>query len=235
MPPAATSIQGGSKPTLESGWTHLAMARVQAAVPTQSDTMLVARRTRACEPASCRSTRVMRGRWRCTATWSSSSHGSAAASDPAGSGLLEEAERDLRAATTTRPEARARLGRARLHPAGPGKIRGGPGRRTTNGGGRPLPLERCSVSLHLGLLALELHHVARADSLFARGEALYPREAAFVSNRLVIVASQLDPPRLGRYGVGSTAQDESPPSCGPAIPGGPFPGGRDSGQGRTAR
>ena len=181
-----------TEPVLESGWTHLTMARIQAAVPSQSDTALLREGLRDADRIlSDRPGNAPALELKGNLEWFLSQASSGAEKAK----TLDAAERDLRAATMRDPSlARAWAvlayilrGRGSFEEAGVDAQR----MREAD----PYLSNDVQYLYISAILALEFHHIERADSLFARGEELYPTEPAFVSNRLVIVASR--PSRRG--------------------------------------
>lgn len=176
-----------TRPRLESGWTHLTMARVGAATPNQTDTALLhdgledARRIldeHPDDPAALE----LRGNLR----WFLSQ----ALEPPESDTVLNAAESDLRAATTRDP------GRARAWAIlayildDEGKFEEAKVAARNMAEADPFLANDVTYLFVSAFLALEFHELERADSLLHRGEKLYPRQPVYPAWRLLVRASR---------------------------------------------
>ncbi|HKK08096.1 MAG TPA: tetratricopeptide repeat protein, partial [Gemmatimonadota bacterium] len=178
------------QPILERGWTALSRARIRSVTLSEADTVPLregiddADRILATEEDSAAALEL-----RGNLEWFLSR-----AAEPRGGedgqAILGASERDLRAATTMDP----RLARAWAVLAyilkGNGKFEEARLAARRMSEADPY-LSNDVVYLYMSAaLALELGQTARADSLFGRGQVLYPRVAAYPAGRLVILASR---------------------------------------------
>jgi TolB-like protein len=181
------------EPIIESGWTHLAMARAKNPMLTEVDTTWLRAGLRDAdrvlgEHPGYPPAQALRG----VLEWFLAQRTDLA---PARIATLDSAKRDLAAATTQdsslarawgvlafllKDEAKfdeARLAARRMGEADP-----------------YLSNDPDYLSIVAGL-ALEFHQIDRADSLYVWGERQYPRDVAYPFSRLLIVASR--PTRSG--------------------------------------
>jgi len=184
---AAELDPGWTRPTLESGWTHLTMARVGAGVLSRTDTARLregledARRILDEHPDDPEALEL-----RGNLGWFLSQ----AIDPPASDSLLDAAERDLRAATTRDP------GRARAWAIlayildNEGKFEEARVAARRMAEADPFLANDVTYLYVSASLALEFHEMQRADSLARRGENLYPRQFAYPVFRLLVLASR---------------------------------------------
>lgn len=178
-----------TQPTLQSGWTHLSMARVRAITTSQADTGFLrqgledAARILSEDPDNARAL-SLRG----NLEWWLSQSASVRSVDK--SKAFDAAERDLRAATTRDPGlAKAWLMLAYI-------LRGRGEFEEARVAARRMAEADPYLSYDVydaylrAQLAIEFHQLGRADSLLAQAEKLFPREATFPYYRLLLVASE---------------------------------------------
>ncbi len=178
------------RPTLERAWTYLTMARVGAGVTTQTDTALlrkglgVADRILSRDPENARAEEVKGNLEFYLARVQVEDR------VPAGRRTMDQAERDLQVATTRDPtRARAWAVLAYLLKS-QGRFQEARVAAERMSEADPYLANDAEYLYELAALAIEFHHLDRADSLSSRGEVRFPYQAAFPANKLLVVASR---------------------------------------------
>lgn len=181
-----------TEPTVERAWTALSWARTRSPATTDADTAILRRgiedadRVLADHPGHAPALEARGNLEWYLAGARRYGAGDEAAADEA----LSAAERDLRAATTRDPDlARAWAVLAYILQR-QGKFEEARVDARRMGEADPYLSSNATYLYITASLALELRELDRADSLLAVGENLYPRLAAYPSQRLIIAASR---------------------------------------------
>lgn len=178
-----------AQPTLESGWTHLAMARVQAPTLGETDTTQLREGLRD-------SKRVLAGysdsaaalALRGNLEWFFSQAKGVGSTEK--SRALDAALSDVRAATTADPElARAWMILSYIL-LGQGHFQQAKVAAQHMADADPYLANDVATLFVQARLALDLHQMDKAESLFIRGEKLFPKQTAYPAWRLLILASR---------------------------------------------
>ncbi|MDP2480749.1 MAG: hypothetical protein Q8W51_14195 [Candidatus Palauibacterales bacterium] len=178
------------RPPLESAWTRLTMARVGAGVTTQTDTTLLRRglgpanQVLSRHPGNARALEVKGNLEFFIARVQLADR------EPTGQRTMEEAERNLRAATTRDP-TRARAWAVLAYILkGQGKFAEARVAAERMAEADPYLSNDAEYLYELAALAIEFGQLDRADSLSSRGETRFPYMPAFPANKLLILASR---------------------------------------------